>query len=283
MRIVKFLDQSLNPQKSQHYQIFIQTGPDGFSFCILDKSRNKFIGFKHYALPEHPSRHKLFDIFQEIFKKEEFFKYEYHSAGIIYKSHRTTLLPASLYDRDSLKLFYEFNHQLEKLDELHANYIKIPDVYLLFPVHSDLSNMAIQTFPDIKFYNQASPLINNALSDDPPEGGKGIWASFQQDFFDVVVIDHSKLILHNTFQYRDPKDVLYFILYIYDKLGLSPADQATILLGKVNKNSEMVAFLKKYIRNVRFCKRSKHTEYSHALDPVEEHRFANLFNLVHCG
>ena len=282
MHDIRFLDEALDTQKTITYHLSIQAGLDGFSFVILDPTINKFIALKHYGFAENIAEHKYPAILHDLLIKDEFLNKEYNTVHCLWLSSRTTLLPGILYEREKLKQYFEFNQVLNDLDELHANHLKSLDAYLIFPIHHEIANAFIKQYPTLKFYNQATPFIEYALNQDLNETDCA-YLNIQKNFFDIIIIRNHSLILHNSFNFRYEQDMMYFIMNVYDKVMLDPAIFPIYLSGLVEKNSNLVSLIRKFIKTVKFSKPDNHYRYSHTFDRIPEHRFINLFNLYHCG
>ncbi|KPK86928.1 MAG: hypothetical protein AMS27_03955 [Bacteroides sp. SM23_62_1] len=282
MHDIRFLDETLDIHKINSYHLSIQAGLDGFSFAILDPGRFKYIALKHFSYPEKIPEDKYPDHLRELIMKDDFLPGEYDSIYCIWLNARSTLLPSALFDKNNLKKYFEFNHILHDLDELHANHLKSPDAYLIFPVHHEIANIFIRHYPRLKFFNQATPFIEYALHN-VGDGTEATYLNIYKDFFDIVVIRNHSLILHNTFQYRNEQDFIYFIMNVFDKIQLNPGTCPVYLSGMIEKKSAMSGIVKKFIKTVHFAKPDKRFQYSHAFDRIPEHFFIHLYNLYNCG
>jgi hypothetical protein len=281
MHDIRFIDEALDIHKTNSYHLSIQAGLDGFSYVILDPVRYKYIALKHFSFAEEIPEDKYPDHLRELILKDEFLSKEYESIYCIWENPRTTLLPSPLFEKENLKQYFVFNQVLGDLDELHANHLKSPDAYLIFPIHHEIANVFVRHYPRLKFYNQATPFIefSQKLQDD---GSDSAHLNVHKNFFDIVIIRDRNLILHNTFKFRNEQDLIYFIMNVYDKVTLDPGTCPAYLSGMVEKKSAMTGIIKKFIRNVNFPKPDGSFQYSHTFDRIPEHFFTSLYNLYHC-
>jgi hypothetical protein len=282
MHDIRFLDEALDLHKTTSYHLSIQAGLEGFSFVIFDPSKNKFIALKHYGFAEKIPEFKYPDHLRDLLKKDEFLSQDFASIYCIWNHSRSTLLPAVLFEREKLRQYFEFNQVLSEQDELHANHLKNPDAYLIFPVHHEIANVFIKQYPTLKFFNQATPFIDFALNHNMNRPDS-VYLSIQKNFFDILLIQNNSLILHNTFHFRYEEDMTYFIMNIYDRVMLDPALCPVYISGIVEKNSTAINWMRKCIKTVHFSEPDPRYRYSHAFDKIPGHYFINLFNLYHCG
>jgi len=282
MHDIRFLDETLDLNKTNSYHLSIQAGLDGFSFVILNPATYKYIAIKHCSYAEEFPEDKYPEHMEEILRKDEFLSKEFENIYCIWRNPRTTLLPSPLFEKEKLKQYFEFNQTLHDLEELHTNHIKNLDAYLVFPIHHEIANVFMKHFPQLKFFNQATPFIEYTLKYQE-DNYDSAHLNLQKDFYDIVIIRNRSLILHNTFKFRNEQDLIYFIMNVYDKLHLSPETCPVHLSGMIEKNSGMTEIVKKFIKSVNFAKPDTHFQYSHTFDKIPDHFFIHLFNLYNCG
>jgi hypothetical protein len=280
MHEFQYCDSSLEKNKSDSYHLSIQAGLDGFSFTVVDPYRNQYLALSHFPIEARPDLQKLTGIIKDTLSARELLNLGYNSVSCIVTGSRSTLLPGILFNKNHIRSYFEFNHEMEELDELHFNYLKHIDAYLIFPVYQEISNLLFRHFPKLKLFNQAAPFIESTLVRKEHEQQVSVY--FQSDFFDIIYLRGRQLILHNNFRYRDPKDIIYFILFTCDKLKLDPATVPVCLSGDVSIQSVETEIISQFFRNVSFARTDKQFIYPAAFNKLPEHAFLNLLNLYHC-
>ena len=281
MHEYNFCDSRLEQNKSDSYHLSIQASPDGFSFTVLDPYTFRYLAYSHFPFAMFHDIRDLPDLFEKRIQEEGLLGLEYSTVYCIISSSKSTLLPAGLFNKEKIRSYFEFNHDLGELDELHTNYLKHLDAYLIFSVYHEIANVFVRQFPKIKICNQATSFIEDSLlrQDDKTDL---VSASFQSGFFDIIFTRGKKLILHNIFSYRNPNDLIYFIVYIYDKLKLDTSQVELQLIGNIDPQDTASDMIRKFIRNVSFGKASKQYNYAPGFKKMHEHTYLNLCNLYHC-
>jgi hypothetical protein len=282
MHDLRFIDEAFDINKTPGCHLSIQAGPDGLSFTIFAPSKNKYIALKHYGFGEEIPDYKYPDILNKLFNEDEFLQKDFMSIFCIWNNPRTTLLPSVLFEQGKIRQYYEFNQVLNDLDELHATLIKSLDAYLIFPIHHEIANVLIKQYPAMKLFNQAIPFIEYAMHNHD-ETTDTVHLNIHNNFFDIIVIRDKSLVLHNTFRYRNAEDIAYFILNIYDKVSLDPAEVPVYISGQAEKNSDKMNHLRKFIKTIRFSTQDIRFNYSYTFNRIPEHYFVTLFSLYLCG
>lgn len=284
MRSLDLLDETLDIFLTTNYHLSIEASTDGFSFCILDTQKNKYIALKHFDFDKNVSDDEYDDEFKEILKTEELLNKTYKSVGVINNSIKSALVPAPLFDKNNLKTYFTFNHYLNGAEIIDFNKLKNIDAFNIFTLPSSLAALLINKFPEIKFYHQSTPFIENFLINykNKVEQNKCVGVNVHKEFFDILVISSENLILYNTFSFRNEDDFIYFIMYIYEQLKLNPELSEIILSGDITEDSAYYQTIKKFIKNVKFDKLSDNFTYSYIFNEIPSHFFVNLLNLCIC-
>ena len=282
MHDFRLIDEAFDINKTSGCHLSIQAGLDGLSFTIFDPSKSKYIALKHWAFGEEIPEYKYPDTLNKLLNEDEFLQKEFMSIFCIWNNSRTTLLPSVLFEKGEIRQYFEFNQVLNDLDELHAELIKSLDAYLIFPIHHEISNVFIKQYPALKFFNQAIPFIEYTMHHHDAATDT-VHLNMYDNFFDIIVMRNKSLILHNTFNYRYIQDLAYFVMNVYDKVSLDPGKVPVFISGRVEKNSDKINHLRKFIKTIRFSIQDNRFNYSYTFDRIPEHYFVTLFNLYLCG
>ena len=132
------------------------------------------------------------------------------------------------------------------------------------------------------FFTQASPFIDTILSIENAKG-KIAGINFNDGHFDIIVVENNKLKYHNNFSFRTDEDVLYFILFVFDKLGLDQESTPLLISGEFDKFSERPSMMKKYFRKLSFQPAPSVFRYPPSFHKIQDHSLLNLLRIYHCA
>jgi len=280
---IVFIDETFDLNQTRNYHISIQAGLNGYSFSVLDPLRNKYILLKHYAFPAGFTAELLEEKIAELNKNDEFLSREYKSSLFSFQSPRYTLIPGPLFSKDNLKDYFEFNHYLEDLDEIHYNTLKSVDAFNVFVIPAEISNLFHRSLGTVRFFNHITPFIERALIHyGGRKAGKTVLANVYGSNADILVIEGDKLLFCNTFPWKTEEDIGFFVLYVFEQMKLGGEDTPLILSGEIGKHHAAYDLLKMYIEKLSFEKRNDHFIYSYTFNDIEQHWFSTLFNLRLC-
>jgi hypothetical protein len=279
---IDFIDKSLDRENTQNYHLSIQADLSGFSFCILDIKRRLYIGLRSHTFEKIYSIEDYANKLTEAFKEDKLLDCQYKSISFIYLSQKSTLIPDSFFDKENLRAYFEFNLNLNELDEIHYNFLSEISAFNIFAIPNYIVNEIIGRFENVKLFHQATPFIKTIFKNKDNKENKCVFVNMNNKFLDIAVTAENRLCLYNTFQFQNEADLLYFVLYIYKQLNLNTRKNKLFISGEQSDNIEYYSALKKYITTVRYLEPFGFL-FSGILEKLNKYKFVNLFNLFRCA
>ena len=277
------IDDSLDLNLSSKYHLSIQAGLDGFSFCILDTSRKKYLALKHFSFDPSIQEVQLASKIQEVISSEELLHKQYKKVYMSIVNEKTVLVPSSLFDKTNLSDYFGYSQVLNKNDVLLYNKMNNTGAYNIFAIPAGIDSVLDDYFPVRNLYHHSVSFIENSL--DSSRAGfneKRVYIEVHRSFFNIVVTNGDSLLLYNTYTYRDSRDLLYYVLNIYKQLELSVENNALIISGDIAVNSNNYFLIKKYFRQVLLEEFTRKFYYSSSFNKIPDQHFTNLINLYTC-
>jgi len=268
--------------RSSSYHFSVQADLNGYALCILDVETQKYLVLKQVGFDFTQTSDSFLDRFYEAILNDDFFTQSYKSVHFMFVTENVTLVPAPLFDVQTISDYFDFNHQLGEFEELSYNRLNYADAYSVYTLPVYFSKMLNSLFPNAKIFHHSVPFIENFLLPKDLTQSRSMGINIHANFFDVIVFDYKRLILYNTFHFVNEKDFTYHILNIYEQLKLNPTINELIMSGELKKNSGYYENLKKFVKKIRFNTPDDSVNYSYVLNEIPNHQFINLFNLYRC-
>ena len=102
---------------------------------------------------------------------------------------------------------------------------------------------------------------------------------FNTHYFRVMIKKNNQVQLAQTYSYKTPLDVIYYLLKLSYEFSLSQSEVLLIVSGLVESDSALYQEIKNYFLNVEF---SKATEYFIPKNDHPHYYFSSLYNLAEC-
>jgi hypothetical protein len=281
MNELSLIDKTFRKERTNTCHLYVQADLHGFSFSIFDPQQKKHVVFRKYFLQIGDAQENFLKQLADLLKTDDLLKLPYSSSAFLFLSQKSTLIPDAYFDQHMLKSYLGFNHDLNTLDEIHFNYISSIDAYNVFALHTYIASAISNNFKGVRFIHQALPIIEKTSEDSNLRQKQIMAINMNHDFFDLVLCSGGRIKLYNTFQYKEPSDLLYFILYICHQFEIDPLHLELVLTGEL---SEMMSYrdaVKEYVPGAQTLKTDKNT-IAEGLAQVKESTYFTLFNLIHC-
>lgn len=146
-----------------------------------------------------------------------------------------------------------------------------------YTLSQSLFEIITQSFPAAHFihcYTPALKIYNGLTAEDQ------ISIHFSTHYFRVLVKKSSQVMLVQTYSYKTPLDVVYYLLKICSELGLSQADVYIHIAGLIEEDSALYKELHHYFLNLHFAQPH---EVMLQQDEFPQHFFTSFYNLAACA
>jgi len=277
MHQINLLDETFDKNQAHHYNLAIQYGLNGLSFCLFDTVKNKYIAFRHY--PEIDSRQEALS---PILESDDLLQLKFKETRFLYDAGKNTLVPDAFFDESRAETLYKFNLGDEKCSSIHFNKIQDPLALNIFAYSQSILTKFRKVFPKIEIYHRTTPFIENLMEESARWPRSNAFVYIHKGILDIGVAHLRKLEFFNSFNYQNNADIAYYILNVLEQFNLSATLTEVYISVDLEKHEELFNYLQSYLQHIKFIKPSEKFTYSYIFDEFQLTRFANLFNLALC-
>ena len=280
MHEITIIDETFDLKYASDYHLSIQVGPDGFSFCILDTIRKRYLVLQHIPLMVGKSQF-LPKKMEAIFTTEEKLNASYQSVSVTYATNKATLLPKSFPESDLFVKIASLTNDISKSEDIGVSGLIGFNQQIIFSYPKELLTLLNSKYTGFSFKHKSVPLLA-AVVDQQNENKNTLLINFEKQYIRMIVLKNMQLELYNSFYFKNESDFLYYTLNICHTLRLNPESDDVLIGGYVADDSNYIRQLKKYISNVYFLKPPADMYYSPVFDKVQKHQFVSLLNSYQC-
>jgi hypothetical protein len=243
---------------------------DGFYFALIDKQFHlRSIG--EFKVDLSGGITQVMMNIKTCFTSIGIHIFNFNNIRVVCPTNRNTWIPFKLYDSSKNKEYLSASNAIYSSDTILANTVKKIDAVSIFayPLHS-YSGVKI-VMPKANFVCQSQVLAEYAFD----------VSSFMQNTFvlykrnngcDFAIFKGNTFTLSNSFDYKTPNDLIYFILFTLQNLNISSAEVSLLLTGERYTDEELLLF-RKYVKNVSYANCLENIEVGIEFDGIDLQKY----------
>ena len=133
---------------------------------------------------------------------------------------------------------------------MQYNILRKNNAVVLFGMDKSSYHFLKEQYPDIKFYSQASSLIESFSTKSRLGNSRKVYVNFRVAEIDMFCYDRGHLLLANSFECHETTDRIYYLLYTWKQMGFDALRDELHLSGDLSEKEALLPEIKKYIKQV---------------------------------
>lgn len=251
----------------------------GLSYSIYDIEENKIITL---VSKEFENPLKVENEIRSFILDEELNKINFEKINIIEATRNVTIVPNSIFNPNSLELLYKLNFEKSDSDVICYSQLNKTDITVVFSINAKTKAVFDDIFSKYELLPQSASFIEKnfiktKISEYPLK--QRMFVQVFENFFEILVISEGKILAYNTFQYKSPNDILYFIINAFEQLNLSQDKAEIIISGFIESDNLAIIHLRKFVKTVYFESQDNDYKYFYKFQEIAPHYFANFLNI----
>jgi Protein of unknown function (DUF3822) len=227
----------------------VQITLTGLSFLVSTQESQDAL---YYSEKKFSSQYTPEEFLQEI-KKElaatALIK-ECKEVCLVYANTSYTLVPDALFDETRLSEYLKFNSKILAGDFIAYDTISSQGLHVVHVPFVNVNNFMFENFGDFQYFHAASVLLQAIFDKGLTRFETTAFIQVYETHFDLIIIKDGLLQLCNSYTYKTPEDLAYYVLFALEQLQLKPDALETKVLGNIEENDANFAILYTYIRNI---------------------------------
>lgn len=227
--------------QNNQYSLSIRLNSDGFSLFVYDPSSQLLTTKSVTALLYSLSEEEILNLF----RNEAECGLSYKSVRIICELNAYCIVPIPLFKHHEASNLLYFQHKEDKKEQVKYNVLKPWDIVNVFAIPRALMGALTQLFPDVSVEQHLSWFIADKVQ---LHTETVMYVFVRGTMMDVVLLENGSIKLVNSFAYQTTEDIAYFILRLYDQLGLD-SEHCAVRLYNAEGKTELKKLIRKYVKH----------------------------------
>jgi len=249
---------------------------------MLNKKAQQYIALEHYDIQDCQNHQDLAEKLDTIIAGQELLQQDFASVSVSMMNSLNTLIPKELFKEENARDILVFNQALLQNEDESHDWLASIKAYNSYVIPEELQRCFIKHFPNLSWIHHSSIFIESLMRQYKFQEGKKIYLSIQDKHFDLAVLNGKQLSFYNSFHFKATEDLIYYLLFTCEQLGLNPDQIPLIIAGELEKESNVYKLIYRYIRNVSFIDRNPNYQYSFVFDDLKAHYYYKLLNQHLC-
>jgi len=255
----------------------IQVSLNGLSFCILNTESNSLTHYSNIKFDKVLSPNDVLYQLKTHLSTNKVLQQDFEKVHLIHENELSTLVPKPLFNEDHLADYLKFNNKILSNDYITHDELAQNDIVNVYVPYVNINNFLYDAYGTFEFNHFTTLLLNTIFLIHKGKKETTMYINISENHFEIIVMNGTKLILYNTFEYQTKEDFIYYILFTAEQLELNPENFPLVLVGNISENDNLYNMAYTYIRHVSI----HDTELSFILDVENRQAFKSNFVLQH--
>lgn len=232
-----------------HKRLSIQVNLSGLSFCVYNPDLQAIEHF--YELKLDATQPTFHQAVKEFVSQKNELQQEFEQVKIIHNNDFFSLVPKELFSSNSPKEYLRFS--VADFQENPVSYDEIPSVQAInvYVPNTELNICFRDIYREIQYEHFASLLLKTIHLFESSSENEA-FLHFEENRFYMAVYKNQNLTFFNCFSFQTPTDVLYYLLFSLEQLGLNLSEISLFLFGEISYEQEVFKLIYSYIESVGF-------------------------------
>lgn len=251
----------------REHTLLAVAGPDFCACAYYNKAAKSFDGLRYFSFDETEVESSVAQIISEA-------KESVGSAVVCSAFSQALLVPTKFFTGDYSLLDAVYSQPAQAYFHDAILEWQMTNVYAM---PAAVQRVFQDSFATVAYFHVHTPTIKvyNGYA-----AGNQLMVDFTRRHFRVLFKKDAVVRLAQTYAYKTPLDVIYFLLKICREFGLLQSYVQLILSGLIEHDSALFSELRQYFSNLHFA---QPPEISLPGDKYPHHYFTSLYNLASCA
>lgn len=272
------IDESFKDENIGSYELIIELSNRGIDYCVFDTVTKKHIAFESVDFDSFFEFDAFSGLMDILTSESKLLNRKYKRAIVSVHTNQKTIVPAVLYDDSCKKSYLKFNQHIEGDEFICADEISSMESFNIYAIPFAVKIKMESLYNNVHYRHPSSTFIQDAINQQINSDNRKTIVLIGRSSFDLLVLDGKRVLLFNAFNYITAEDYIYYLLFVMEQLQLHPEKTELILLGNVDKNSDIYTHTFKYVKNVKWGSRLSEYDANYKIQQLPAHSYFTLFS-----
>lgn len=255
----QYISRNFKSDDIRNNRLSIQLRLDGFSFAQIDSLSNRILLLEEYKVPlmlgdeAEFQPEKVMLRFEKWLSEKKIPRNAYASLHILIDNSFFTQLPNALFlNTENLQDYLKLSHRLPANFTVKYNELPALESKNIFGLYAPLYFSLSDYFESFQLLHFSTVFIRRMALLQKTSQQKAVYVDVAETSMLVIVFDQDKLLFANMFDFKQGEDFIYFILLVYNQLGLHTEEVPLYFFGQIDRSSALYSIAYQYVKHIDF-------------------------------
>lgn len=235
---------NFSKKDTDRYELSILHGVDSFAYMIKDDSAN-VLAIREYFWPD--GKQSL-----PVWSGDDKLQLPYKRVKIAFSNGKFCMVPQRLFQETEKATYLGHLSPVRNSRAIFSDNVSQHQAELVYEVDSPALEHVERHFPQAQKRNLHTLLLEAIRSHAASQSSYHLAVHIGHKQVLIYAFDRTNLMLANAYPYQSAQDCLYYILLVYEQLGLKPEHTPLFLAGRILEDSDIYRLLSRYVRHLNF-------------------------------
>jgi hypothetical protein len=237
------LPEALTADRSGKYKVSIRLWPDGLSFAGCIPAEKESFFYKEIGLVRTGS---YVQALKEAFFAHPFFAYPYKWTYVVCANCPYTLVPDNVFVEKQKDQLMAFTFTLPEAKTLHESLDGL-DAKILFGIQAEVYEFCTRSLIRPQYTHAITPLLTQWWQQNQGCYATQLYVALHEDTMDAACYKKGVLRFVNSFVFECVTDIVYYILYVWQQMGMEQENDQLLLLAPQAMYLKVKEILQNYV------------------------------------
>jgi len=239
-----------NITEKKYRRLSIQVSLTGFSFCCFDTLNNTILSFKDIVFDTTNKSATIESLFAKARDENQELSETYDEITVLHDNNLSTFVPMPLFDDQFLGSYLQYNTKVFETDFFAFDELVTHQMNTVYIPYVNINNYFVDEFGFFTYKHVNTILVSKLLDISKNVDAKKMFVHMGAEHFEIIIVQNQHLLLFNSFDYKTPEDLIYYLLFTAEQLNMNPESFNLEFLGMIDEENAFFKIAYKYIRNV---------------------------------
>ncbi|MBL0358787.1 MAG: DUF3822 family protein [Chitinophagaceae bacterium] len=257
-------------------RLLIEVSQQGIAYIIIDNG-NECVALQSQHFTNDTSLDKAANALKQLAANESILQEQFKNITVVYAYPEALLVPSDFVSDSNKKEMLELVHGDVTDAFTRADFLYRHHTHNIYTVPRQIDAVVSYLFS-----SPVSTHLYSLLPDMFKERGNHLYCIFSTSSFIAMLLKQGKLQAIQTFKYKTPEDVVYYLLQLCQGFEVEVDDTYVHLHGMIDVSSSLYAEMRKYFLKLQFAALPDSYTYPEDISDYPAHYFSHLFAAAAC-